>query len=421
MNTIASNILVPVAVVIVGGLIAAYLVGSRPKAQANPPTQAIRPVQIVAARYETLRPELRVYGEITAGREAEIRSMVAGRLISLDPHYRSGAYVEAGAQLAAIDPFEYEIALREQHADFAEAQAKLKELRADLKAQSSLIKLLDEQFSLRLRDSGRIANLALKNQSSEKALDDAKLALNLARQQRLQGMQSVSSLEARVEQQRAVVSRHEAKIDRAERDLLDTKLAAPFSGFLQDINVAIGKRVAVGESIGRLIDASGLEVRFALPNSDYARLVNAASSQQGSMQHPLLRTDISVVWRLGSASYNYGGIVERVGAEIDSSTGGVIIYARLIDGSTDILRPGAFVEVFVPDLLYEKVIVLPAAAVSNDGTVYLVEDGKLVSREVTVVHEFGNKVFVRSDIPPDTGIVAEQFPDIGPGILVRPI
>ncbi|MFT4564063.1 MAG: multidrug efflux system membrane fusion protein [Gammaproteobacteria bacterium] len=421
MKGLGSRILVPIGILIGMVLIAAYLIGSRPRAQAEPPTQTIHPVAVVPAKAETVHPELHLYGEIASGREAEIRSMVAGRLVFLDANFRNGGYVAASKQLAAIDPFEYEIVQREQQSNLAEAQAKLRELKSDLSAERQLLKLLDQQIELRTRDEKRVANLAKKNQTSEKALDDATLALNSSRQLRLQGGQKIGALGARIEQQRAVVERNQAQLDRAERDLSDTKLIAPFSGFLQDINVANGKRVAVGESIGRLIDAAGLEVRFELPNSDYSRLVGTRERRLGVEHHPLTGTAVRVDWRLGNTGFSYTAVIERVGAEIDSSTGGVVMYARIVDGPIDILRPGAFVEVFVPDVIYENVIVLPATAVSDDRIIYLVDGDQLVALQVDVVREFADQVFIRADINEQTEVVAEQFPDIGPGTKVRPL
>ncbi|MFT4583082.1 MAG: multidrug efflux system membrane fusion protein [Gammaproteobacteria bacterium] len=421
MKGFRSRILVPIGITIGVALIAAYLIGSRPRAEAKPPSQTIHPVAIVSAKVETVRPELHLYGEVASGREAEIRPMVAGRLVSLDADFRSGAYVEAGKQLASIDSFEYEVVQREQLANVTEGQAKLRELQSDLSAERQLLKLLDQQIELRTRDEKRIADLAKKSQMSEKALDDATLALNSSRQLRLQGNQKIGALDARIEQQRAAVARNEAQLDRAARDLSDTKLIAPFGGFLQDINVANGKRVAVGESIGRLIDAAGLEVRFELPNADYARLVGTRERRLGVERHPLTGTALRVDWRLGESGFSYSAVIERVGAEIDSSTGGVVIYARIVDGPIDILRPGAFVEVFVPDVIYESVIVLPATAISDKQTIYLVEGDQLVALQVEVVREFADQVFVRADIKEQTKIVAEQFPSIGPGTKVRPL
>ena len=185
--------------------------------------------------------------------------------------------------------------------------------------------------------------------------------------------------------------------------------------------MATGKRLAVGESLGRLIDAQGLEVRFELSNADYARLVGAVESPLDTGRHPLSDTQIAIGWRLGDEVYEYQGRIERAGAEIDSASGGVVLFGRVTHGPVGILRPGAFVEVTVPGVAYESVLVLPEAAVSDDHIIYIVRDERLVPVEVQVLREFGDEFIVTGDIAPASLIVAEQFPTIGPGVAVRPM
>jgi RND family efflux transporter MFP subunit len=420
-NALASRVALPIAAIAVGVLLAAYLIASRPRALPNPPTEKVTPVTVVPAAFRTFQPELHVYGEITAGREAEVRPMVAGRITALNEMFRSGAYVEAGQVLVQIDRFDYEVAVRELQADLDEARARLAELESDLDAARSTLNLLDEQIVLRERDLERLAKLTKKNQSSEKAYDDAKIALNSAAQQRVQGRQQIDSLAARVRQQQAAVARNAARLDQANRNLDDTTIAAPFSGYLQDVNVAVGKRVAVGESLGRLIDATNLEVRFELANADYARLVGAVDAPVNARRNPLSDTQIAIAWRLGATAYEYQGRVERAGAEIDSTSGGVVLFARVTEGPVGILRPGAFVEITLPGVAYESVLVLPESAVSDENIVYIVRDERLVPVTVEVLREFGDEFIVTGDIPPSAPIVAEQFPTIGPGVAVRPM
>ena len=184
-NAFASRVALPILAIAIGLLVGGYLIASRPQALANPPAEIITPVSVLTAEFRKFQPELHVYGAVTAGREAEIRSMVAGRITALDETYRSGAYVETGQAFAQIDRFDYEVSVRELEADLEESRAHLTELESDLAAARSTLKLFDEQIVLRERDLERVAKLAKKNQSSEKAYDDARLALNSAAQQRV--------------------------------------------------------------------------------------------------------------------------------------------------------------------------------------------------------------------------------------------
>jgi len=413
------TVLAPFAIVLAGGLLGAYLVMSRPQARPSPVEEKVLPVRVVNARIENVRPDLFVYGEIISGREAEIRSMVSGRIVELDPEFRSGAYVVTGQRFARIDPFDYDIAVRERQANLDEARAALGEYNAELETERKLIALLDEQLKLRETDRDRAENLVKKRQTSEKALDDAQLAVNAARQVRLQTEQAISVLLAKIDQQHAAIARAEAQLELANRDLADTVISAPFAGYLQGVDVATGKRLAAGESLGRLIDAAGLEARFELPNTDYARLIGSGDSGAPAGVHPLAGTEVRVKWRVGESAYTYRGHIERVEAEIDSTSGGVGLYARIDEGPLGILRPGAFVEVTLPDVPYDDVIMLPETAVSGERTIYVIEDSRLVAHTVDVIRRFDDKVLVRGEVESEAPVVAEQFPEIAPGLRVR--
>ena len=47
----------------------------------------------VTAERRDVAPVVRVFGEIRSGREAELRAMVAGRIVELNPAFRDGAEV----------------------------------------------------------------------------------------------------------------------------------------------------------------------------------------------------------------------------------------------------------------------------------------------------------------------------------------
>ena len=160
-----------------------------------------------------------------------------------------------------------------------------------------------------------------------------------------QRQQTVSRSVAKIPQQQAIIKRLSAALAQAKRNLEDTTIVAPFTGYLTDTGVALGKRLAVGESIGRLISSDNLQVRFQLNNDDYARLISQGKSDT------LFSREVAVNWQLGEEMLNYRARIERRAAEIDPASGGVTVYATILPDNSettqpaDALRPGAFVEI----------------------------------------------------------------------------
>ena len=408
----------PVLILVLGLAIAAYFVGSRPRALPQPPQERVWSVKVTEVVRRDVQPKIRVFGEIAAGREAEIRAMVAGRLVKLAPEFRNGTFIRTGMPLAVIDPVDYEIGLAERRAELKQAEALLREYRRELEWEAQLLANAERQVELAERGLARSNSLALSGRESQKVRDDSEMALAAAEQTRMQRSQAKARLSARIEQQRAAYQRAQAVLASAERDLAHTQVVAPFDGHLADVKLALGQRVAVGESLGRLLAAAELEARFEIPEADFARLLDTAESADSTQA--VIGQKVEIAWQLGEQSLEFDGVISRIGAEIDAAMGGIELFAILAENASEAgLRAGAFVEVRVDDIEYRSVFVLPAKAVSDDGRAYLLDGERLRAVEVKVLRKIGDEVVVDAALDDGAAIVATQFAGIGPGLKAR--
>ena len=405
-----TKIVAPIVIVAAAVASAGYLKATRPVVEPTLPEERAWPVTVVSAARVDAQPELRLFGEIVAGREVELRPLVAGTVIDVGPRFLNGGVVREGELLIAIDPFDYRADVDEFEARIAESKARAAEIGATIAATNQIITHDREQLALSRADVDRREKLAGTAAVSKKALDDSRLALSRSEQQLLTRGELVNRLAARVDEEQAVLARWKVSLRRARRDLERTRLVAPFDGFLIDTETAIGKRVGVGDPIARLIDAGRLEAKFHLSDRAFARLLAAGGYQGRSAR---------VVWRLAGSGIVHDAVIDRLESEIDATSGGVELYARLDGVGVDtVLRPGAFVEVRVPDRIYADVVRLPERALHQGDTVYTVVDDRLEPRVVEVVVRSGEEVFVRGDLAPDDRIVTVRFPEIGPGVRV---
>ena len=187
---------VPVLILVLGLALAVYFVGSRPRALPKSPEEKVWPIAVTEVTRRDVRPDIRVFGEIQAGREAEIRAMVAGRLVELNPDFRNGALIRAGMQLAKIDPVDYEIHLAEQGAELAQAESLLNEYERERDWESKLLTNAKRQVELARRGLERATKLANTGRDSKKARDDAEIQLATAEQTELQKAQATARMAA---------------------------------------------------------------------------------------------------------------------------------------------------------------------------------------------------------------------------------
>ena len=344
----------PLVILAIAFLIGSYLLATKKQLVPVAPEERVWAVDVIPASYADVQPELTLYGQIAASRSSELRAQVAGRIIDVSQNFRDGGIVEQGDLLVTVDPFDYETALAEQRSILKEAE-------------------------IAVRQSGRkyqrAVELHAENNVSDEFLDDAELNL---RQQ-----------EARLEQQQIAVKR-------AERDMRETLVLAPFSGVVSNPDVELGQQISGSDRLADLIDLSRLEVQFSLSNAQFGRLLNPAEGLEG---RPL-----KVSWQVGNDSLEFGGRVSRAGAEITSSMGGVMVYAGIdnTDRFTQI-RPGALVSVTLADKLYRDVLRVPSSALYSDNTVYIVRDNRLQREPVEVVGFAGGDAFLQ---PAEPGAIA---------------
>lgn len=403
---------VPVLVIGAGLATYQYLKATRPEKQSRPPQERVFSVKTIAAEAKTVQPKIKVYGTTVSGRRVDIRALVSGRVIETSSDLREGGSIGAGDMLVRIDPFSYESAVQESSALLAEAKARVNELEASIASDTASLKSAQEQLALAKTDVARAEPLAKRGTVSKRVLDE-RIQTRLTRQQSVDQLtNSIKVWTAKVEQQKATIARLEAALALSERRLDETVLKAPFNAYVVDVTSQEGRMVGANDKIATLIDRDWMEVKFTLSNQQFGRLVADSKTLEGR--------DVDIVWVLGSKEVRYPAKIVRVGAEVSADTGGVEMLARIDNPSTPIpLRAGAFVDVYVPDTTFEGVFQVPPTALYSGDTVYVVEDERLVARQVDVVGSLKNDLLIKGPIASGAQIVATRVSTPGTGVRVQ--
>jgi len=370
MRVIAKRPLLLIALTVV---VIVVLMATRPRLAPVQLPERVWPVEVVEVWQQDEQPMLDLFGRVAAGRRTELRALVPGRVVEVGAAFREGAAVSAGEFLVQIDPFEYKNNVAEQKALLSEAETRL------------------DVFS---RDLGRIRELFEENNVSEQQMDEAMLA---------------------VKQQEATLEQRRIGLARAHRDLEDARLVAPYDGLVNDVSVDLGKQLGVNDKVAEIIDTTSLEVRFTLSKSQYGRLIDAGEMLKG-------RT-VEVSWQVGNGTLKYTATVERLGAEIDSTTGGVDVYAVIDTDINTLLRPGAFVWTRLADRKYEQVFRAAESALYGDEVYVVTKDNRLAARPIIVHGYAGEDVLFRSAGEPlikdGDKVVITQIREGGVGIKVE--
>ncbi len=406
------KVLLPLVILGAGAALTAYLMATKPVIEPEVVEERIWTVAAVPVELRDQSVDLNLFGSLKAVRDVELRSLVGGEVIEVGDNFREGGLLGERDLLVRVDPFEFEAQLNENKASLLEARARLDELVATQKSEGVALEREREVLEREISNVERSESLAKRGNISVKSLDDARSALSRQRQTVEAREAQLDILKTRIGQQRAVIDRLEVGGSRAERDLKNTSLRAPFRGYVTEVSAEFGKNIGASDKVARLIDATQMEARFLLSDSQYGLLLG---SSVGIVGRPVI-----VSWQSGDTELVFNGRVARLSPEISSATGGVEVFA-VLDASEYIplLRPGAFVEVILSGNRYSDVAKLPDSSIYENSKVYVVTEGRLESRMIEIAARNGGEIFVRGNIKEGELVVTSRLPEIGPNLKVE--
>lgn len=389
-----------------------WIIETQPERGARSFQPTVYPVETVVVEAASNRPQLLIYGEVQAARSVELRPLVNGEIIAVNPELKAGSHVSEGDVLFEIDSFHYKGALSEARANLAQARATLAETEARMTAERDQLDAAEMQLTLAQSDLRRAEQLVESGALTEKQVEDRRLIVSQREQAVSQRRNNQIIEDAKREQQIASIESLTWKVQQAERNLEYTTLRAPFTGVVNNENAEPGRYVSSSDVVASLYDDEALEARFTLTDAQYGRISTDTD--------PLIGRQIRVVWSVGLTSYEYSGRIDRIAAEIASQRGGVEVVARLDpNGSAVQLRPGAFVEIDVPDRTYADSFRLPETALFNGNEVFVVEEGKLARRIVEVAAFDGEDVIILDGLQPGDVVMTTHLTQADDGVQVR--
>ncbi len=353
------------------------LVATKPDIPPRPKAPDVRIVESVKVEVQTNQPLHKAFGSVDASRTADLRFNISGEVANVRPTMKNGATVTAGDELARLDD---EVLLLNKQ-----------DVAIQIAAETDNLKELENQLALRQSQFDRVNGMAAASVASERRLDEAKLALSMAKAAMRQSISRRDQLKVKLKQ--------------IERNLTDSRLTAPFNGVLSGVSIGEGRVVSSQNVLGLLTDLDSLEVSFIVPSQIYA---NSTS---------LIGKSVNVTWTSGGRDVKtITAKIARAEGLIKASEGGGRLYATLPPAS---IPPGAFVEILYPSMVLEDIIILPDTALYDNDNVFVIVNGAAVERKIEIVSKTDGKIFVRGDLRDGEDVIITRLPGLGEGVRVR--
>ncbi|MEX2498090.1 MAG: biotin/lipoyl-binding protein [Wenzhouxiangellaceae bacterium] len=427
--------IVVAASVTAGIVIAAALVINRQAPTHGAEREAARELRIVVAERVPFRFEARGHGVSRAAEYWQATANVPGRVVERHPDLESGAMVQEGELLVALDPSRYRLAIAEAEAQLASLSADLERLDKEQQNTSRLLELERESLALSEQELSRIERL-VEQGSISRSRRDEQVRATVAQRKAVATLENELALvPARRNRLRAELARAETRLGQANEDLVDTRFVAPYDLRIDGVDIELHQQVAAGQKLFRGDSIAAAEIEAHIPLPMLRRLMGSVLRPDASAPEVMdigERLDFAAInaeARLaGLADVRWPARVTRVASGLDPQTRSVRVvvtvdrpYDNVAPPARPALQPGMYLQVLLSAPAGENLLVVPAAAVHDDEIYIATEDDRLERRRVSVAFRQGDLAVVGGGLSPGERIIVDDPVPALDGMAIRPV
>jgi RND family efflux transporter MFP subunit len=316
--------------------------------------------------------------------EVNLVAEVSGKIVGLAPSMASGGIFRKGEVLVTIDPSDYVNAA-------TMAEAEVTQRKVDVLRAREEVTIAREEWNLARRRTGLSAPEA-----------DSTLG-------------SLALREPQLKMAEAALKSAEARLEDARTRLNRTQIKSPFNGRVRIKNTEIGQFVGVGQTVGTVYSTDAVEIVVPF-QSTQAVLIEGLWTRGRNLNIPA-----TVTTEFGGREYEWKGRVDRTEGMIDATTRTINVvvvvtqpYLQMQPDQPPLLV-GMFTTVGVQGLQLDRYFSLPRSALRENDSIWIVENGVLNIRQVNVLQEVDDQVFIDADpsVKPVRGAEGQILETVG--------
>lgn len=364
-------------------------------------------VSVAAAVVRQVPADFEETGTFIAEESSQIAPVAAGRVVSTPVDV--GAFVKQGQVICELDPRDAQLRLDQVRAQLQEATASVRQMQSrigwtggafdpdkvpEVAGARANYESAEANARMATADAQRYATLAVTGDVSQSAVERARTQQETAEAQVAAAKQQYEAAANTARQSSEAVSTALATLDsvraqvaQAEKALADTKIRAPFDGFITARPVAAGEYVALQDKIATIVRIGTVKLDLQTPE------------QRAALAH----VGDKVVAKVAAfPAREFSGKVIAVNASVNPDSRAFILEAAF-ENKDGALKPGMFATARVQLPGTNTAVFVPKQSVLRDKTtdsnqVFSVSDGKAHLRVVAIQDSEGDEVRLASGI-----------------------
>lgn len=373
--------LLPVGVVVAVVLVVFVINASKPEPETVVDEPRARSVFVDSVRKSDGVLSITTEGEVQARTEIDLVAEVSGKIIAVSSEFTEGGGFSSDDVLLKIEDNDYKIEVINAQAEVARQQT-----------------IVDQGIA-----DAEVARQQLEGKNAS--------ALGLRQPQ--------------LAEARAGLLAAEALLQQAELNLARTEVSLPFPGRIRTETVGLGQYVTAGTPLAQVFSTELAEIRVPLTDTQLQSLGLPIGYKSDPENAPLARVYAEVA---GEVRQWMGRLV-RVESAFDSDT-------RVLFASVYVEKPyspetialagmplavGLYVRVEIEGQTVENGLAIPRDALRTGEKVFVVNDGKLDIRQVSVEHSSEDEVIVTAGLSLGEQVVVSAVRDPIQGMRISPL
>ena len=392
-------------------LLGALIVVTGPKSEPQERVEKAWPVSIIVAEPDVREPVLAAYGKVESRQVANLKTSITAPVAEVV--MSEGSWVNAGDLLVRLDNKEMKLALVVATAEYTKRIAQHESAKTDFELAKKVTGHHRELKEIAEAKLERHLDLYKTKVVSDSILDEARKQASersIMLERHLADLKIFPNI---IAQHEASVAEGKALVDRAQLDVEQTNIIAPFSGRVIQTYVAPGDRVLPGTAVIQVADYDGLEVRAAIPSAiGYVLRQKFNQGQVVKARGVLDGRDIAFE-------------MVRLSGDVKSGQSGLDAFFKT--ASDELLDIGRVINLDITLPPEQDVVALPVQSIYENNRIYRVSDNRLEGIQVQQVGDYVGEdgryqILVRSmEISAGDKLVTTQLPRAITGLLVDPI
>lgn len=202
------------------------------------------------------------------------------------------------------------------------------------------------------------------------------------------------------------------RIAKAKQDLAYTEIRAPFDAIIDKKNVEIGQFVSTRQGLARLLSSGAAHISLPFTATQAALLRDAQKAAA------LVTADV------GEEQRQWAATLLRVESRVEQQSRVVPVVVQ-VDSPYDLtvhpypLPLGLFVRVAISGMPIAAAVRLPNSVLQNGDGVYVVVNGELRRREVSIVHREGDYIVINGGLEHGDQVVLTRLDVMFEGMQVE--